>query len=302
MDKGQSEKYQQALQLMAEEKWLDSAVILEDLINESPNDDVNRHLVRALYEAKQYQRAFVYFVEQPLAFTETYSEACLGVQLMLHNQSYMAARQFIVELPTAWQGPLRRDVSEAEMAADQKYRVTIQTLLRSFYHLGDCSLSEQQERLSEAQQLPLNDYLTGAQFLLRDPFTHELIKASIIDTLRQATVNKELTLQWIDKQDYQINPSQLQAIDDLPVVKELRQELNRRLGSKNPTQFQLASQELRLQLMLLYPLIEEKVTSPGEWIDYLIDKISGKKEDKKNPVGPLQDTLTEIIDDLSEKH
>ena len=302
MNKEQSEKYQKALHLMTEEKWLDGATLLEDLINELPNDDVSRHLVRAFYEARQYQRAFVYFIEQPLAFTETFNEARLAVRLMLHNQSYMAARQFIVELPTTWQNTLRRDVEETEMVAGQKYRATIHTLLRSFYHLGDCSLSEQQERLSEAQQLPLNDYLIGAQFLLRDPFTHELIKASIIDTLRQAAVNKVVTLRWIDKRDYQINPSRLQAIDDLLTVKELRQELNRRLGSKNPTQFQLASQELQLQLMILYPLIDEKITSPAEWIDYLIDTISGNEEGEKTPLARLQDSLTKIIDDLSEKH
>lgn len=302
MNDEQKNNYQQALELMTQHKWLDAAVILEDLINELPDDEVIKNLVLSLYQAKQYARAFVYFSEQPGIFATDRADAQLAVHLLLQNQSYMSARQFIVGLPVQWQDDLLERVKTAEKFAHEKYQTTIQTLLRSFYHLGDCPLGEQQERLRDAQQLPLADYLTGAQFLLRDPFTHQLIKAAIIDTLRQIVVDKDLTIQWLDGEEYQVNPSQLLAIDDLEIVKELREELAARVEHQDPTQFQLASQELQMQLMLLYPLITAKITAPGDWITCLLARIRGQKVTGLPAIGALQDRLTKIIDDLTEKH
>ena len=63
MNNEQEERYQKALQLMTDEKWLEASSLLEDLINEQPSDDVTKALVLALYRAKQYARAFVYFAE-----------------------------------------------------------------------------------------------------------------------------------------------------------------------------------------------------------------------------------------------
>ena len=177
MNNEQEERYQKALQLMTDEKWLEASSLLEDLINEQPSDDVTKALVLALYRAKQYARAFVYFAEQAEVFTGDKGHARLAVHLLLHNQSYIAARLFITDLPLDWQDEFETLIAEAEQTAEEKFQTTIQTALRSFYHLGDCPLNEQQERLGAARQLPLKEYLTGAQFLLRDPYAHQKSEA-----------------------------------------------------------------------------------------------------------------------------
>lgn len=302
MDKEQEEQYQKALRLLDDKKWLSAAAILEDLVNDVPSDEITKQLVRALYFAKQYARTFVYFVEQPTIFTADQSNAQLAVRLLLHNQSYISARLFIVALKTEWQEELVNLVVAAEQAARYDYQTTIKTLLRSFYHLGDCSLDEQQARLSEAQQLPLAEYLTGAQFLLRDPFTHQLIKASLVDTLRQLGVTKKVIIRWVDGNEYSLIPADLLAIDDLELVQALRRELNRRLANDNPSELQLANQELQMQLMLMYPLINQKIADVAEWDQAIISRIRGEKVTANSEITTLQDQLTKIIDDLSEKH
>lgn len=302
MNNEQEEQYQKALKLLTEEKWLKAASLLEDLLNQVPSDDVTKSLVLALYRGKQYARAFVYLVEQPAVFAADQSNARLAVHLLLHNQSYISVRLFIAGLPADWQRELIQLVEEGERDARQKFRTTIQTELRSFYHLGDCSLNEQQERLSEAQQLPLDEYLTGAQFLLRDPFTHQLIKASIVDTLRQIGIEKEMVIRWIDGEEYSFVPGDLLSIDDLELVQALRNELTNELGNHNPSELQLANQELQMQLMLLYPLINDQINDVKEWVRCLIMRIRGEKGKVNPKIMATQEQLTKIIDDLSEKH
>lgn len=301
MNNEQEERYQKALQLMTDEKWLEASSILEELINEQASDDVTKALVLALYRAKQYARAFIYFTEQPEVFTADKGHARLAVHLLLHNQSFIAARLFITDLPLDWQTEFEQLIVKAERAAEKKYQTTIQTALRSFYHLGDCSLNEQQERLGAARRLPLKEYLTGAQFLLRDPYVHQLIKAAIVDTLRRLGADQGMVLRWLDDQEYPVNPAHLSAIEELEVVQSLHQELAGRLADQNPSEYQLASQELQLQLMLLYPLIEEKVTNPVSWIDCLIQQIQGDDPGAKTPFAAIQHRLSEVIDDLGEK-
>lgn len=301
MDEEQAKQYQKAQHLIAEKRWLAAAAILEELINKAPNDEVTKKLVLALYQAQQFARAFVYFVEQPAVFTSERQDAELAVRLLLHNQSYIAARLFINELPLAWQTPLLSLVVDGENQAREKYQTTLQTRLRSFYHLGDCSLAEQQERVSDAQQLPLKEYLTGTQFLLRDPFTHQLIKASLVDTLRQLGVDEQVTVRWLDGQEYQLIPADVLAIDEQPVVRELRACLANELGNQNPSELQLANQELQMQLMILYPLIEQKITDVTAWIRYLIARIRGEQVATNPATEQLQDQLSKIIDDLSQK-
>lgn len=302
MDKEQEEQYQKALKLIDDEKWIAAAAILEELVNDVPSDEITKQLVHSLYFAKQYARAFVYFVEQPTIFTTDQGNAQLAVRLLLHNQSYVAARLFIAALQPKWQAGLLELVEGAEQAARKDYQTTIKTLLRSFYHLGDCSLDEQQARLSDAQQLPLEEYLTGAQFLLRDPFTHQLIKASLVDTLRQLGVTKPVVIRWVDGKEYPLVPADLLSIDDMQLVQALRRELNTRLANDNPSELQLANQELQMQLMLMYPLINQKIGDVAEWDQAIISRIRGEKVKASPAVIALQDRLTKIIDDLSEKH
>ena len=301
MDKEQETQYQKAHQLLNDHRWLAAAAILEELINVAPNDTVMEKLVFALYQAKQYARAFAYFIEQPTVFIDNQRNVELAVHLLLHNQSYIVARLFIGELPLAWQDELNDLVATSEEQARDKYQTTIQTRLRSFYHLGDCSLGEQQERVSEAQQLPLKEYLTGAQFLLRDPFTHQLIKASLIDTLRQLGVRQKVVVRWLNGHEYIVVPATVPALDVMPVAQALHAELANRLGNRNPSELQLASQELQMELMILYPLVNEKITDVKAWVAYLIGKIRGEKVPVDPAIARLQDELGKIIDDLSQK-
>lgn len=302
MNNEQEEQYQKALKLMADEKWLEAGALLEELLNEVPSDEVTKSLVYSLYQGEQYARAFVYLVEQPAVFATDQQNARLAVRLLLRNQSFISARLFISELPVKWREDLLHLVETGEQEMREKFQTTVQTGLRSFYHLGDCSLNEQQERLSTAQQLPLAEYLTGAQFLLRDPFTHQLIKASIVDTLRQVGVKKSLIIRWIDGEEYPFVPAGLLAIDDLELVHALRSELVNQLANQNPSELQLANQELQMQLMLLYPLINNKITNVKQWVDCLISRIHGDEGKNNSSIVELQERLTAIIDDLSEKH
>ena len=56
-----------------------------------------------------------------------------------------------------------------------------------------------------------------------------------------------------------------------------------------------------MQLMLLYPLIEEKVTDPAGWVDCLIGRIRGATSEAQPAILAVQRQLGRVIDDLGEK-
>ena len=56
-----------------------------------------------------------------------------------------------------------------------------------------------------------------------------------------------------------------------------------------------------MQLMLLYPLIEEKVTDPAGWVNCLIGRIRGAASEAQPAILAVQRQLGQVIDDLGEK-
>ena len=184
----------------------------------------------------------------------------------------------------------------------QEYQETLQTRLRDFYHLGDYSLEEQQSRLQAAFKLPLNEFITGAKFLLRDPYTHPLVKSSLVELLSKLRVADPVTVYWLDKKEYTVVPADIQPLNLLPVVSEGKRLITEKCGNQNPQTEKMAIQEFQLQVMFLYPRINQIIKDIDEWTDVLIARIEGKKVATNTVSSTWQERLGKQIDELIEKH
>ena len=289
MNETQQDQYLQAQKLIAEEKWQEASNILEDLINEVDDSEIGRLTIIALYHSQQYTRACTYLFEYLEVMFDSLADAQIAIKILCQNELFVLARQVISSL-SQWQEDLLTIVTMGEKKSRQEYQETLQTRLRDFYHLGDYSLEEQQSRLQAAFKLPLNEFITGAKFLLRDPYTHPLVKSSLVELLR------------LDKKEYTVVPADIQPLNLLPIVSEGKRLITEKCGNQNPQTEKLAIQEFQLQVMFLYPRINQIIEDIDEWTNVLIARIEGKKVATNTVSNTWQKRLGKQIDELIEKH
>lgn len=301
MNEEQQAQYQHAQELIAEQRWSEASDILEGLVNDVDISDVARLTIIALYYSKQYTRACTYLFEYLELMVDDFADAQIAIDIFVKNELFILARQVINSLPK-WRAKLLPLIQAGEKQMQEEYQETMQTRLRDFYHLGDYSLPEQQSRLQAAFKLPLAEFLTGAKFLLRDPFTHPLVKSSLVELLCKLGVDEQVTYYWLDKQEYTVNPCHLVPLKDNPLVIAGKREISEKIGNKNPQTEQSAIQELQLQVMFLYPRIEAIITDIGEWTDELIARIEGRQPLQKTAMSQWQLRLAKMIDELIQKH
>ncbi|MBB1078595.1 hypothetical protein H5S09_04715 [Limosilactobacillus sp. STM2_1] len=301
MNEAQQDKYLQAQKLIAAEKWQEASDILEELINNVEDSEVGRLTIISLYHAKQYTRACTYLLEYLEVMFDSLSDAQIALNILVQNELFILARQIINSL-SQWQNELMPLVVTGEEKSRKEYQETLQVRLRDFYHLGDYSLSEQQTRLQAAFKLPLDEFITGAKFLLRDPYTHPLVKSSLIEILCKLHVKDPVTIYWLDKKEYTLIPDDLMPLNALPIVSKGKQLISEKCGNQNPQTEQMATQEFQLQVMFLYPRVGEVIIDVNQWIDILIARIEGEKIKENSVIKQWQGRLGKMIDELIEKH
>ncbi|MFR0772025.1 MAG: hypothetical protein ACLSH6_10130 [Limosilactobacillus pontis] len=300
MNEQQVKRYRQAMELIRQEKWGAAAEVLNALAEETADPAVARQLVRALAADHQYVQALSNVLEAPDRFGNDVESAKLAVRLLVQNQRFMLARLFIADCSAEWQSDLMVIVVDGEHTAQIKYHQTIHQRLKDFYHLGDGSLMEQRQRLMEAYDLPLTSFLLGTRFVLRDPFAHYLIKADIIESLRRIEADVQLSYLWIDNQEYQVNPAKLVDQDELTAIKAVRQAITEQLGDTDAIRYQMANQQLDLQLMFLYPRAGQVITDPDKWARVLMATLDGQQLGDSTPTEKWQRCLMTQIATLTQ--
>lgn len=301
MNDAQQDAFLHAKQLASEEKWQEASDILEELVNQVDDPAVGRLTIVTLFHLQQYTRACTYLFEYLEEMFDNFTDAQIAITILVQNELFVLARQVIDSLPK-WKNALLEIVVAGEEKSRQQYQETLQARLRDFYHLGDCSLTEQQSRLQDALKLPRDEFITGAKFLLRDPYTHPLVKSSLIEMLCKLHVTEPVTYYWIDQQEYTIVPDDLQPLNALPTVYDGKNLIAKKCGNENAQTEQLAMQEFQLQVMFLYPRVEQVIIDINGWIDGVIAQVEGKKIDLDPTISKWQNRLKELIDELMQKH
>ena len=277
MNPEQTEQFEKAKKLFAENKWRDAATILFDLQNEVDDEQLTEWTTRALYNSKQYKLAYQVATQDPQVFA---NDVKFLVQVGLKAQHFISMRAMILR-------------------HRQEFKATIQNQLRTFYHLGDYPLEEQRKRLLAADQLPLADFMVGAKFLLRDPFTQQFVRADILNILQQLKCQEKITMLCIDQKEHLIIPNNLPTAYQDSVIVKCQQILSKRLGQTDPQILRALQIQLDLQAILLNPLIDKIITDPEQWIDVMYKRATtGEYSGKNEQIIHWQKRLNQFIDKL----
>jgi hypothetical protein len=300
MDERQKRQFRRAMVLIRQQKWQAASNILGNLLAIANTPVIVKKQVLVLVHLHQYVQAQNLVLDQPTLFLGTQVDAKLALQVLLANQHFIKARLFIAGAPQTWQTELKQLITDGEQAAELKYQATIKQTLQQFYHLGEGNIRQQRERLDNAYNLPLNDFLLGTRFVFRDPFVQPLIKSDILEKLRAIGVATSVTYLWLDNHEYQVIPAQLKASDDLPIVHAVRRILRKRLANQDIMRYQLASQQFNLQIMFLFPRITTVITDPQRWVAVLLATIDGQKIPTTDQTAKWQQLITTRINELAQ--
>ena len=256
----------EAEQLFKEQK--DDEVIdrLASICQEKVPWKVNLLYVRALYRNGQAVRAY----QEALPYEEDYltKELAFWIKLLLANQLFIPAR--ITLTMKGVKEPFLTQIVNAEKNFEIEQVHTLQKRFKNFYHLGDQPDWKQQEIIHDADHLPLNKYVQGAKFILRDPFVEIVIRNTILKTLAALRYSQSVTYIGVDGKDHGTVPAKIETRSYQKIIDEVDQ-LICDYFKDNPIDQKNFLQQFHLQVFCLYPMTEEVITDPAAWVAVLIE-------------------------------
>lgn len=256
-----------ARQAFSTEDWSTAIDLFEKLYADQQTAEFNRYLVASLYHDEQYSVAEQYAAEQDLIYLESAATFQLRLDVALKNQQFIFAREFC-ELPAAqtWRDQGLSQIETAEQASRQSLGETQRVLAKQFYHLGDVSFAEQRQRLERAQQLPLQEFMRGVQYLLVDPFLHPLMRATLLEELLRLHTTITVQVHWLDDQVHAVDTAKLKPVGTSLAAQKIQNYLHENLEQQDPMLMANISQTITLQLMMLYPFIDKIIQNPVAWV------------------------------------
>ena len=258
---------EKAHQAFSAGKWSTATELFEKLYTDQQTAEFNRYLVASLYHDEKYLAAEQYAAEQDAVYLVSAETFQLRLDVALKNQQFIFAREFC-ELPSAqaWRETGITQITAAEEAARQALGETQRVRAKQFYHLGDVSFGEQRQRLEQARQLPLKEFMQGVQYLLVDPFLHPLMRATLLEELLRLRTTQTVQVHWLDDQTYAVDTSQLQPVGASSAAQQIQRYLHENLAQQDPMLMANISQTITLQLMMLYPFIDKIIKNPVAWV------------------------------------
>jgi len=261
----------------ADARYSEAAAELQSAYDLSQTVAINHLLVRALVADQQFKMAQGIAFEAATSYYDDKNDAELYLMILIKNQQFLKAYEFIYALPQTMQAKMLAEVATNEQLFAQNQATTLKTIARQFYHLSDVSPYEQQERLQMANQLPLTEYLKGAKFLLVDPFLSVIGRVTIIDQLRRLHIQETVAMNWFDE-TLSITPSKLLPLEDMAIYQHIQTQLNQLEQSIGPDLISVMSEQNHLMLMMAYPNLTTIITDEEAWVTGMVAEVLGEEQ------------------------
>ncbi|CAK1222111.1 Tetratricopeptide (TPR) repeat (TPR) [Fructobacillus cardui] len=251
-----------------QEHYHQAADLFVTVYQEEQSLAVNRQLVLALKEDQQYQLAKDYATDFLSDYVQHENLFLLYFDLLLQTQNYVSAQQWALQSPNQelTEGLLAQ-IRDGERKAEDQQGQTLKTIAQHFYHLSDESMVAQQECYQQAFHLPVATFVTGAKFLLVDPFASPLMRSTLLSDLQELGETGVVTYQWLDQQRYQIDLQAILPLFSNKAFQKLVIALDDQVGQEDPIAYQALFDQLRLEAMLLFPRLEESILDATAWVD-----------------------------------
>lgn len=125
---------------------------------------------------------------------------------------------------------------------------------KKWQYLGAYSVFEQRDLFAMAHALPTADFIAYSRQWLVDSNVHPILRASIVDDLRQLGVTEEVALINLNQEQVTVIPAQLPAVEQTEIGGKV-------LVSLQTTANEALVGEVRLRLQIMYPFVFKTLTS-----------------------------------------
>ena len=272
---------------------------------------LNTNYTTALYQVGDYQKAKEIADDKCSFYEKEESLAIFYTAILIKCHLFLQAEQALLfrkkKYPSkdtteenwmAVQEMLEEERTKIELEKQKK----IEHLIKEAYSLGNKSFAEQSTIMKELEKIPLDPFIEAAEPILSNPFVNGIIKATAIERLAMEHVEGHFDIYWM-KEKRTIQPSVLTPIENNVIFQEVMSLLSERVEQDDPSLYQAMVQEASLHLFMLYPFIEEVITSPLKWVElyqkrydnfYLV--ASGSHSDTKKMEEWMHRVDQELID------
>lgn len=258
---------------------------------------LNTNYTTALYQIGEYQKAKEIaddkysFYEKEESLATFYTAILIKCHLFLQaKQSLLFRKKKFPLTDTAeenWEA-VQKLLEEEQEKIELEKQKKIQYLLKQAYSLGSKSFTEQSAIMKELEEIPLEPFIEAAKPILLNPYVNGIIKATVIERLAVEKVEETFEVNWM-KEKRSIQPVTLTSIKNHVIVQEVLSLLSERVEQSNPSLYQVMLQEVSLHFFMLYPFIDEVVTSPISWVklyqnrydDFYQEKVESNSESKE---------------------
>lgn len=170
---------------------------------------------------------------------------------------------------------LSSTLKEERRYSEKEQRATEKEITQRSYSIAQFPLIEQLHILKETNKLNFDDQFHILEVIVSNPTTNQLIRSSALLMLSQYDISQsteEINFLWFDEKK-SICIKEIQPLEENATVQILHKKLGERLRD-NPSLHGMISQELDIQIIQLYPYIDDVITFPELWIDFYLDKFS----------------------------
>ncbi|GHP15068.1 hypothetical protein YK48G_24930 [Lentilactobacillus fungorum] len=243
----------------------------DHLLERSPNDpEVNFVKAQALFKLNHFQEAQQLLIDFKDEMMVTKGLVAPMIEMSIKNGAFMFARELAAGSQNGFVS-----IEAGEVAYRQKKNRLLQQNTSRFAHASALSAYGQVQAVEAARWLPLKEYLLAASGILRDPFAWQVTKTQILLELVTVKADVTITLNWLDRQDYQIKIAELKPIDQVKPLLSVLQMVEEAYSATDPIKLQLVEKELITQSHYIYPFFHKVITDPQYWKHLIIGQLFG---------------------------
>ncbi|MBT9673033.1 hypothetical protein GPK34_13430 [Secundilactobacillus kimchicus] len=274
----------QANQAFKDGDWQTAVQRYEAIYQTRPSAKINHLLARSLMSLGDAAYAFEVVLQAPDSYLSDADHFQFLMTVVLENDQLLMANQIAA---TVTNSAMKQAANQQINMAEQHHRqqVGFQAAYQAFYQLATESIAGQRERYERGKQLPLKEWLTATQHLLVDPFVTPIIRVTLLQDLQKLRFDKPVRFQWLIGEPREIVPSQLTDFDEQPTVRQVQERLLETLsrrGTDPGLSVALLEGEM-VNLTLLYPFIDDVVTSPERWVAAASQSLDGPSKTPGRP-------------------
>ncbi|WP_035052626.1 hypothetical protein [Carnobacterium pleistocenium] len=236
---------------------------------------LNTNYTTALYQIGDYQKAKEIADDKYSFYEKEESLAIFYTAILIKCHLFLQAEQVLLLRKKKY---VSKDTAEEnwiavqEMLEEEQTKIAfekqkkIQYLIKESYSLGNKSFAEQSAIMKELEEIPLEPFIEAVKPILSNPFVNGIIKATAIERLAVEHVAGCFDIYWM-KEKRTIQPTILTSIENHKIVQKVMSLLSERVEQNDPSLYQAMVQEASLHFFMLYPFIDEVITSPLKWVE-----------------------------------